>query len=104
MGMCIFSMIDASSFFETTLPNWNKIFKLILQAFIYIGIYGYPFFQAGKKVMTLFNQRGWSVVINDHLIRNALGLVSIAIAFLSVVISSLLTPSSELTGGFGTFM
>lgn len=72
-------------------------------AFIYVGIYGYPFFQAGKKVMTMFNQRGWTVVINDHLIRNALALVSITIALLSGIISSLVSPSSELTDGVGVF-
>jgi hypothetical protein len=54
--------------------------------------------------MTMFNQRGWTVVINDHLIRNALALVSITIALLSGIISSLVSPSSELTDGVGVFL
>mmetsp|Transcript_5839 Transcript_5839/g.7446 ORF Transcript_5839/g.7446 Transcript_5839/m.7446 type:complete len:563 (+) Transcript_5839:118-1806(+) len=55
-------------------------------AFVYVGIYGYPFVEAGKKVMTLFKQRGWTVIINDNLIRNALGLMSFVIALLSGVV------------------
>merc|ERR1719223_234828 len=95
---CIFCCIDCIlGLLQDAMEYFNK------WAFIYVGIYGYPFFQAGKKVMTLFNQRGWTVVINDHLIRNALALVSITIALLCGIISSLISPSSEITDGVGVF-
>jgi Plasma-membrane choline transporter. len=58
------------------------------QAFIYVGVYGYPYLAAGKKVMTLFEQRGWTVVINDNLVSNALGLMGFIIAVLSLFFSS----------------
>ena len=36
--------------------------------------------------MTLFEQRGWSVIINDHLVSHALGLMCFVISLLSGVI------------------
>eukprot|EP00557_Chaetoceros_sp_GSL56_P013551 CAMPEP_0176482992 /NCGR_PEP_ID=MMETSP0200_2-20121128/3684_1 /TAXON_ID=947934 /ORGANISM="Chaetoceros sp., Strain GSL56" /LENGTH=565 /DNA_ID=CAMNT_0017879371 /DNA_START=178 /DNA_END=1875 /DNA_ORIENTATION=+ len=59
-------------------------------AFIYVGVYGYPYLTAGKKVMTLFGQRGWTVIINDNLVSNALALMGFIIAVLSLFVSSLL--------------
>lgn len=39
--------------------------------------------EAGQKVMGLFSQRGWSVIINDNLVTNVLSLVVVVIASLS---------------------
>lgn len=61
-------------------------------AFIYVGVYGYPYLTAGKKVMALFEQRGWSVIINDNLVSQALGLLSILIALLIGISSYVLVP------------
>lgn len=41
-------------------------------AFVYVGIYGYKFTQAGKAVIDLFHQRGFDAIINDDLIGNVL--------------------------------
>lgn len=61
---------------ESIMEYFNK------WAFIYVGVYGYPYVEAGKKVMTLFSERGWTVVINDNLVSGALGLMSFTIAIL----------------------
>jgi len=45
--------------------------------------------------MTLFQERGWTVVINDNLVRNALSLLSLVIALLSGVTSLLVSPNNE---------
>ena len=37
-------------------------------AFVYVGIYGYPYIEAGKNVMNLFRQRGWTSIIADRLV------------------------------------
>ena len=50
---------------------------------MYVGVYGYRFMTAGKKVMTLFKHRGWTVVINDNLVSNALGLMCFVISLMS---------------------
>jgi hypothetical protein len=34
-------------------------------AFIYVGVYGYGYIEAGKNVFSLFQNRGWEAVIAD---------------------------------------
>lgn len=58
-----------------------------LQAFIYVGVYGYNYTKAGKKVMTLFQDRGWSVIINDGIIQSVLNFISLFILALTVLSS-----------------
>lgn len=56
-------------------------------AFIYVGVYGYNYTKAGKKVMTLFQDRGWSVIINDGIIQSVLNFISLFILALTVLSS-----------------
>jgi len=49
-------------------------------AFVYVGIYGYGYCEAGKNVMTLFSGRGWDVIIADDLVDKCLGLVNLLLA------------------------
>jgi hypothetical protein len=51
-------------------------------AFIYVGIYGYKFTDAGKAVFELFRSRGWDAIINDDLVGNALGFAALGIGML----------------------
>ena len=51
-------------------------------AYIYVGLYGYSYLDAGKNVMTLFKNRGWDVIIADDLVSNTLGLVSLIVGLL----------------------
>lgn len=60
-----------------------------------MGVYGYPYLQAGKKVMTLFEQRGWTVVINDNLVSNALALMGFIIAVLTLSVSSIIVGTAN---------
>lgn len=68
---CILSCI------ERLIEYFNK------WAFVYIGIYGYGYLEAGKNISTLFADRGWSVILNDNLVDNCLGLLSILLASIS---------------------
>ena len=52
-------------------------------AFIYVGIYGYAYFEAATNVMILFNTRGWNIIIQDDLVNNCLFLVSLVIGLLT---------------------
>jgi hypothetical protein len=56
-------------------------------AFIYVGVYGYNYTKAGKKVMTLFQARGWSIIINDGIIQSVLNFISLSIVGLTVLSS-----------------
>lgn len=48
-------------------------------AFVYVGIYGYKFTQAGKAVFDLFKQRGFDAIINDDLIGNVLSFAALGV-------------------------
>jgi len=52
-------------------------------AFIYVGLYGYGYCEAGKNVMTLFRNKGWDVVIADDLVGMTLFLVSVIVGGLT---------------------
>uniref|UniRef100_A0A7S1Z7F0 Choline transporter-like protein n=1 Tax=Ditylum brightwellii TaxID=49249 RepID=A0A7S1Z7F0_9STRA len=45
-------------------------------AFVYVGLYGYGYIDAGKAVMTLFQQRGCTAIISDNLVRRMLYLIA----------------------------
>jgi hypothetical protein len=39
-------------------------------AFIYVGLYGYDYLTSGKKVLALFQERGWTTIIRyEHLLK-----------------------------------
>ncbi len=73
-----------------SVPTLSILLPNTTQAFIYVGLYGYPYVEAGKRVTTLFTQRGWTVIINDHLVSNALGLMSFTVGLISATVTSLL--------------
>lgn len=62
---------------EDVLEYFNKY------AYIYVGMYGYGYLEAGKNVMTLFSQKGWSIIITDNLISNVLSLFALLIGCLT---------------------
>lgn len=51
--------------------------------YVYVGLYGYSYTEAGHKVMSLFAQRGWTTIINDDLVTNVLSLMSLVIGCLT---------------------
>lgn len=55
-------------------------------AYVYVGLYGYSYLDAGKNVLQLFQNKGWTVIITDDLCDNALGLVSFAIGLITGVV------------------
>jgi len=52
-------------------------------AYVYVGMYGYNYTTAGKKVMELFQSRGWSTVISFDLVSGALFMSSVMVGLLS---------------------
>mmetsp|Transcript_5266 Transcript_5266/g.15270 ORF Transcript_5266/g.15270 Transcript_5266/m.15270 type:complete len:434 (-) Transcript_5266:4582-5883(-) len=63
------------------LEDLGKVFNK--WAFVYVGLYGYKYVDAGKNVSTLFQQRGWTTIISDDLVSNTLSLVCLALGALS---------------------
>jgi hypothetical protein len=64
-------------------------------AMVYVGLYGYDYLTAGRKVMDLFHHRGWSAIINDNLVHRTLVLVSVVIGAASGLVGMLL---AKVTG------
>jgi hypothetical protein len=52
-------------------------------AYVYVGLYGFSFIDAGKNVVELFQQRGWTVIITDDLADNVLFMMSVAVGLVS---------------------
>lgn len=70
-------------------------------AYIYIGLYGYDYVTSGQKVLALFRERGWTTLINDHLVTRALSLVSFMIAALTGCVGMALATFTKWTSDFG---
>ncbi|TMW60486.1 hypothetical protein Poli38472_000528 [Pythium oligandrum] len=51
-------------------------------AYVYVGIYGYKFTQAGKAVFQLFHDRGFDAIINDDLIGTVLSFAALAVGLI----------------------
>merc|ERR1719223_1506318 len=73
--VCIIDCILAC--IEGIIESFNK------WAYIYVGLYGYNYLDAGKNVITLFRNKGWTTIIADNLADNVLFMVSIMIGLLS---------------------
>lgn len=56
-------------------------------AFVFVGLYGYPFIESGKSVIELFKSRGWTTIITDQLVDGALGLVSVAVGLVTGLVA-----------------
>lgn len=59
-------------------------------AYIYVGLYGYSYLDAGRNVMSLFAAKGWSSIITDDLASNVLMMMSFMIASLTGLVGYIL--------------
>ena len=60
-------------------------------SYSYIGLYGYSFWDSGSKASELFQARGWTHIVSDHLILSAMSMSTVVIgvstACLGVIVS-----------------
>lgn len=75
IAMCILAYI------ERIVEYFNK------WAYIYVGLYGYSYIEAGKRVINLFKTRGWQTIIADNLVNRLLGIMSLTIGLLTGICS-----------------
>ena len=78
-------------------------------AYVYVGLYGLPYIEAGRNVIQLFQNKGWTVIISDDLCDRVLFLVSLGVGCLTGLIGLALAAANpnlleslELEGGTGT--
>lgn len=60
-------------------------------SYAYIGLYGYNFWDSGSKASELFQARGWTHLVSDHVILSAMSMSTVVIgvstACLGVIVS-----------------
>jgi hypothetical protein len=64
-------------------------------AFIYVGLYGYTFVEAGKNVLSLFRHRGWTTLISDSLVSRVLGMMAFCIGLINALVAAILTLGTD---------
>lgn len=52
-------------------------------AYVYVGLYGFSYLEAGRNVVQLFENKGWTAIISDDLADNVLVMMSVAIGLAS---------------------
>jgi hypothetical protein len=67
-------------------------------AYIYVGLYGFSFMEAGSNVMNLFRNRGWTSIIVDVIVENVLRLLSLTVAFILAAFFALSLYFSNIAG------
>lgn len=59
-------------------------------AYVYVGLYGFSYVEAGRNVFTLFENKGWTAIISDDLASNVLGMIAFGIALAAGLVGLLL--------------
>jgi Plasma-membrane choline transporter len=57
---------------------------------VYVGLYGFSYLEAGRNVLQLFEQKGWTAIISDDLCDNVLFMISVAIALATGLVGLLI--------------
>jgi hypothetical protein len=67
-------------------------------AYVYVGVYGQSFINAGKSVFALIKSRGWTAIVNDDLIDNVLSMTALAVGCLASGLGCIAV-AAEVGGG-----
>mmetsp|Transcript_14042 Transcript_14042/g.20505 ORF Transcript_14042/g.20505 Transcript_14042/m.20505 type:complete len:515 (+) Transcript_14042:197-1741(+) len=51
-------------------------------SYVYVGLYGYTYVSSGKRVMELFQSKGWTTIINFDLVSGALMVVNVGVGLI----------------------
>lgn len=73
----------------------HSLSALNQRAYVYVGVYGFSYLEAGKSVFELFKNRGWEAIIADDLVGNALGLVSLIVGLFMGSISLIFVAATD---------
>lgn len=64
-------------------------------AYVYVGLYGFGYCEAGKSVMQLFRDRGWEALIADDIVSTVLMLVSFVNGIITAGVGMLVAKSTN---------
>jgi hypothetical protein len=69
---------------------------------VYVGLYGYSYLEAGRNVITLFQNKGWTTIITDDLAQNVLLMMSVGIGLVSGLIGLIVAAiDKDIFAGIG---
>jgi hypothetical protein len=68
-------------------------------AFVYVGLYGFSFMEAGQNVMGLFRARGWTSIIADLMVDTVLNLVALGVGLVLGMIAVGVAMAAGFPGG-----
>merc|ERR1712038_81610 len=71
-------------YLEHLLEYFNK------WAYVYVGLYGYKYMDAGKMVMSLFKSRGWTAILSNDLVWRCLSLMIFSIGMITLLVDTVL--------------
>eukprot|EP00934_Nitzschia_sp_Nitz4_P003490 Nitzschia sp. Nitz4//scaffold10_size219509//182653//184590//NITZ4_001458-RA/size219509-augustus-gene-0.254-mRNA-1//1//CDS//3329533010//3480//frame0 len=92
-GLC-FCIIECSGrILEQVLEYFNQ------WAYVYIGVYGYSYCESGKRVVELFQAKGWSSIISERLASFVMAYVTVCAGILMMGVSYLFTISVDVILG-----
>lgn len=77
------SVLNIYSLEEFLIHCVNRFAYFYSLAFVYVGLYGYGYCEAGKSVIQLFKDRGWEAIIADDLVGMVLFMVSLIVGLLT---------------------
>lgn len=77
---CVAAVIDCFlSCVQNAVEYFNK------WAYTFVGLHGEGYIQSGKQVISLFKQRGWTALVNDHLADAVMFTMKISVSLLSAL-------------------
>ncbi|CAM9987028.1 unnamed protein product [Phaeothamnion confervicola] len=83
------------------MPRFFQVSVFNRYALCYCAIYGADLRTAGRETWSLFGRRGWTAIVNDQLVDNALTLACIAVAALCTLCGLAAGWLLGVTGGAG---
>jgi hypothetical protein len=97
-GLCFCIIQCLLSYIERLVEYFNK------WAFIYVGLYGYDYIEAGKNVCNLFKARGWTTIISDNLVIRCLSMMAWSVGLLTAVLVTGLAYATGLGNGLVAYL
>jgi len=69
-------------------------------AYVYVGLYGFGYIEAGRNVIQLFQRKGWTVLITDDLNDRVLMMMSLGVGALTGIVGILASMADANLLGF----
>jgi len=64
-------------------------------AYVYVGLYGFGYIEAGKNVIQLFQQKGWSVIITDDINARVMLMMQLGVGALTGLVGMLVALADQ---------